>query len=183
MALAKLQGRSHCADEWRQVDGLWYLCDKIYIPNILDLWQQIAKQHHDSKITGHARCWKMLELILWNYCGLHMLWFVDEYCKACNLCLWTKVQCHKPIGELHPLLVSENQWDVISVNFITKLPESHGYNAVMVVVNLTGSVAISYPPIPQWLHLDLCGFTCSRCGKLHGRPLSVLSDHIPQFVS
>jgi len=38
MGLAKLQGRSHCADEWRQVDGLWYLCDKIYIPNILDLW-------------------------------------------------------------------------------------------------------------------------------------------------
>jgi len=49
--LAKLHGKSLHADEWRQVDGLWYFCDKIYVLNILDLQWQIAEQHHDSKIA------------------------------------------------------------------------------------------------------------------------------------
>jgi len=35
--LVRLHGKSLHADEWRQVDSLWYFCDKIYVPNILDL--------------------------------------------------------------------------------------------------------------------------------------------------
>jgi len=136
-SLAKSHGKSLCADEWRQVDGLWYFCDKIYVPNILDLQQWIAEQHHDSKITGHAGHWKTLELISQNYWWPHMSRFIGKYCKACDLCLWTKAQCRKPIGKLHPLPIPENRWDTVSINFISKLPKSHGYDAIMVVVNLT----------------------------------------------
>jgi len=53
-SLARLYGKSLCANEQRQVDGLWYFHDKIYILNILGLQWQIAEQHHDSKIAGHA---------------------------------------------------------------------------------------------------------------------------------
>jgi len=35
--LAKLDGKLLCADEWTQVDSLWYFHDKIYVPNILNL--------------------------------------------------------------------------------------------------------------------------------------------------
>ena len=49
--LAKSHSKLLHADEWRQVDGLWYFCDKIYVLNILDLQWQIAEQHHDSKIA------------------------------------------------------------------------------------------------------------------------------------
>jgi len=41
------------------------------------------------------------------------------------------------MGELHPLPIPENHWDTVSVNFISKLPKSHGYDAIM-VVNSTG---------------------------------------------
>jgi len=67
-----------------------------------------------------------------------MLCFVGEYCKACDLCLQTKAQCCKPMGELHPLPIPENCWDTVSINFISELPKSHGYDAIMVVVDLTG---------------------------------------------
>jgi hypothetical protein len=38
----------------------------------------------------------------------------------------------------HPSVTPEEQWDVTSVNFIVKLPESHGHDAIM---NIADSVS------------------------------------------
>ena len=46
-----------------------------------------------------------------------------------------KAQKREPFGELHPLPIPEAQWDIVSVNFITKLPDSHGFNATMIIVD------------------------------------------------
>jgi len=112
-----------------------------------------------------------------------MLWFMGEYCKACNLCLWTKIQHCKPTGESHPLPRSGNQWDVISVNFIIELPESHGYDAVMVVVNLTGKCGHFIPTHTTVTVLGSVWLYLQQVWKLHGLPLSVLLDHSLQFMS
>jgi hypothetical protein len=61
--------------------------------------------------------------------------YVGQYCKACDMCLHTKAQRCKPFSELHPLPIPEARWDVVSVDFITELPDLHGFDAVMVVVN------------------------------------------------
>jgi hypothetical protein len=69
--------------------------------------------------------------------GPNMLRYIGEYCKSCDLCLCTKPQCQKPFGELHPLPVPEHRWDMTSVHFIAELPESHSFDAVMVIVDST----------------------------------------------
>jgi hypothetical protein len=51
------------------------------------------------------------------------------------MCLQTKAQKQKPFGELLPLPILEHPWDVTSVDFIIKLPDSHGFDATMVVVD------------------------------------------------
>jgi len=61
--------------------------------------------------------------------------YVGMYVSHCDLCLCTKIQHCLPTGELQPLPILEEHWDVISIDFISELPESGGYDSVMVAVN------------------------------------------------
>jgi len=112
-----------------------------------------------------------------------MSWFIGEYCKACNLCLQTKAQHCKPMGKLHPLPIPENCWDTVSVNFISELPESHGYDAIMVVVDSTGKHGHFIPTHTMVTALGSVQLYLQYVWKLHRLPLSVLSDRGPQFMS
>jgi len=67
--------------------------------------------------------------------------YVGLYVSHCNSCLCTKVQCRLPIGELQPLPIPEEQWNTISVDFISELQESGGYDAIMVAVDSIGKRA------------------------------------------
>jgi len=42
---------------------------------------------------------------------------------------------HSSVGELQPLSVPDAQWDTLSVNFVVKLPESSGHDAIMTIVD------------------------------------------------
>ena len=49
------------------------------------------------------------------------------------------------MGQLHPLLVPTKQWSVALVDFIAELPDVHGYDAIMVVVDLYSKQAHFIP--------------------------------------
>jgi hypothetical protein len=181
--LSTSKGKSLCTDEWQKVDSLWYFHDKLYVPNIPDLRRWIAEQHQNSKIAGHARHWKTIELVTRNYWWLHMSQYISEYCKSCNLCLRMKPQHCKPFGELHPLPIPENRWDVTSVDFIAEWPESHGYNVVMVVMDSTSKHSHFVPTHTTVMSAGCAQLYLQNVWTLHGLPLSVLSDHGPQFIA
>jgi hypothetical protein len=133
--LDRSKGKTVQSSEWSQENGLWRFRDRIYVPMIPNLQCRITEQHHNSKIGGHAGCWKTLELILRNYWWPNMSQYIGQYCKMCDLCLRTKAQKRKPFGELHPLPIPEARWDVVNVDFIIELPNSHGFDATMVVID------------------------------------------------
>jgi hypothetical protein len=53
--------------EWSESEGLLMFHGKIYVPNDRDLRHHIVKQHHNTRITGHASRFKTLELVSCNY--------------------------------------------------------------------------------------------------------------------
>jgi hypothetical protein len=96
------------------------------------------EQHHNSRIAGHAGRWKTLELVARNYWWPQMSHYIGLYVKTCDLCTQTKLQHRKPHGELYPTETPEEWWDMITVNFVVKLPDAHGYDAIMNVVDSVG---------------------------------------------
>ena len=132
--LKKSPAKSVRTSKWSMENCLLYYRGKIYIPGA-DLHRWILALCHDSKLAGHPRRWKTLELVLWNYWWPQMSRYIGKYVSTCDMCLHTKSIRQLPTGELHPLPILNGPWDTISVDFITELPESNGKDAIMVVVD------------------------------------------------
>jgi hypothetical protein len=129
---------SPCSAKWHISDGLLLFCGKIVVPRNKDLCHRIMEQHHDMRVTGHAGRFKMLELISWNYWWPQLSRHVGQYIGACDVCNPTKVLQRLPHGKLHPAEIPDERWDTVSVDFIVKLLEAHGFNTVIVVVDVLG---------------------------------------------
>jgi hypothetical protein len=162
---------------------LWHFQDCIYVPMIPELQRKIVEQHHDSRIAGHAGRWKTLELVSRSYWWPNMSRYIGQYCKACDMCLRTKAQRHKPFGELHPLPIPKERWDVVSVNFITKLPILHGFDAAMVMVDSMSKRSLFILTYTMIMALGATRLYLHNIWKLHGLPRSTLSNRGTQFIA
>ena len=67
--------------------------------------------------------------------------YIAEYAKGCDLCNHTKNYQAFLTGKLMPNCIPDHHWQIISVDLITELPWSHGYNAIMVVVDCLSKCA------------------------------------------
>ena len=112
-----------------------------------------------------------------------MSWYIGHYVATCNLCLQTKVQHQKPTGELQPLPVPEEHWDIMSMDFIVKLPESRGYDAIMVVVDLVGKHAHFMETVTMITATGAANLYLQHVWKHHGLPHKVISDCGAQFIT
>ena len=171
------------SDEWSEHEGLLLYRGKIYVPQEHDLRRRIVAQHHDSQVAGHPGRWKTLELISRNYWWPQMSRYVGLYVKTCDPCMRTKIQRHKPIGELHPLGVPEERWDTISVDFVVELPEAHGYDAILNVVDLVSKRAHFIPTHTTVTAEGAANLFYRYVWCHHGLPRRVVSDRGPQFVA
>src|SRR5262245_29201745 len=109
--------------------------------------------------------------------------YIGTYVRTCDLCIRTKIQCQKPMGELHPLETPGERWDKISVDFITELPDVHGYDAIMNVVDSVRKRAHFLPTHIPITAEGAANLYVRQIWKHHGLPRAVVSDRGSQFVT
>ena len=109
--------------------------------------------------------------------------YIGRYVSTCDLCLRTKIQRHRPVGELHPLPIPDSAWDTISVDFIVELPESSGHDAVMVVVDSVTKRAHFISTLTTITAAGTARLFLQHVWRHHGLPRRVVSDRGPQFVA
>jgi hypothetical protein len=84
---------------------------------------------------------------------------------------------------LESLPTPDIQWDTVSVGFIVKLPESNGYNAIMVVVDSLCKRAHFLPVNTTITAVGSAQQFQDNVWKHHGLPTHILSDRGPQFTA
>jgi hypothetical protein len=75
------------------------------------------------------------------------------------------------------------RWDKVSVNFVMELPNVHGYDAVMNVVDYVGKRTHFLPTFTTIDAIGASNLYFREVWKYHGLPRSVVSDWGPQFVT
>ena len=82
------------------------------------------------------------------------------------------------MGELQPLPIPEAWWDTISIDFIVKLPESNGYNAVMNVVDSISKHAHFIPTNTTITALGAARLYLMHMWKHHGLLRQFISNQV-----
>ena len=109
--------------------------------------------------------------------------YIAKYMKGCNLCNRTKLFPTAPVGKLMPNRIPYHCWQIISVDLITELPQSHGYDSILVAMDCLSKQAHFIATTSDITLLGVARLFQDGVWKLHGLPKEVISDRGPQFVS
>ena len=122
------------SDKWERDRDLVMYRRCVYVPKDPQLHHDIVHAHHDSVMTGHPGQWKTLELVSRNYWWPGISHYVASYVAGCDACNRCKSFLMQKVGKLTPNQIPTHHWEVISVDTIRELPESKGYNAILVEI-------------------------------------------------
>jgi len=170
-------------EEWREVDGIMYKEEKVYVPKNEKLRAEIIKLHYDTPIGGHGGQWKMVKLVTRNFWWPGVTKEMKRYVEGCDACQRNKNCTEQPAGKLMPNSILERPWTHILADFITKLPLVQGYNSILVVVDWLTKMVHFIPTTEKTLAEELARLFRDNMWKLHGLPESIISDRRPQFTA
>ncbi|KAL0407295.1 UNVERIFIED_CONTAM: Transposon Ty3-I Gag-Pol polyprotein [Sesamum latifolium] len=165
-------------------DGSLYMRNKLCVPSDSDLKQNIISEAHRSRLSVHPGSTKMYRDLKENFWWNGMKRDIAEYISKFITCQKLKAEHQKLGGWLQPLEIPEWKWEHVTMDFVLGLPRTRlGLDAIWLVVDcLTKSAHFS--PIRTTYTLEkLAGVYIDNIVRLHGIPISIVSDRDPRFPS
>ena len=159
---------------------------KVFLKDDMEERRHILRQIHDSPTGGHPGIANTWELIKEHYEGPRLREFVEEYVKGCVKCQKSKTNLPRRKAPLQRFDVpaSEGPFQYVSMDLITDLPRSDGYDSILTIVDQGCSKAAKF--IPCHKTIDGPGVANEYLKHLipwFGTPKRVISDRDPRFTS
>jgi len=164
-------------------NGLLFLDNRIYVLFAGDFCICVLQYNHDHILAGHFGQNKTLELVCCGYSWPSLCTNIQQFCKSCVTCMWSKPQCHKLYGSLKQLSISERPWNSISIDFIEKLPSSSVFDTILVIVDWLTKQAIFISTHDTIMSMNLAHLFILHVFSKYGVPSHVISDRGSEFVS
>jgi len=142
----------------------------------------ISALHHSS-VGGHSGATATYQRVKKLFAWTGMKSAVEDVVRQCLVCQQSKHEHYKPAGKLQPLPIPLAPWQDIPMDFITGLPKSDGYEVIMVVVDRLTKFAHFTPLKHPFTAAHVARELWDNVIKLHGVPLTIVSDRDPIFTS
>jgi len=160
-------------------EEMWQHAGCIIVVGNNELKHGVISLYHDFSLAGYPGGWWTFSLIAWDYWWPKMKDEVKDYVKGCATCQSTKPHTSVPKAPLNPITVTPNTvpFNIININFITKLPPLKGFDSIMTIVDHDCTKATIFIPCKE--QMDALG-TAKLYTKhvfLHyGLPKQIISD-------
>ena len=131
--------------DWHFSDSCLYFKHCLYVPP--DARHDLVASIHSSLASGHGGFFHTYSLLSHDYWWPGMTSFVCCFVSGCTLCQQMKVNTHPSVSTLSPLLSScSHPFQQLSIDLVTDLPLSNGYDSLLVVVNHSLSKGVILTP-------------------------------------
>lgn len=173
------EGRAPRHLSW--VDGLVYYNRRIYVSPRSSARTPLLSEYHSSQADpGFERT---LRRVSAEFYWPNMKKEVRRFVEACVVCQTTKYSTQKPAGLLQPLPIPSQVWEDVSMDFITGLPPSRGYTAIMVVVDRLSKYT-HFAALPtRFDALRVAHLFVNTVVRHHGFPKTLVSDRDSVFLN
>ena len=109
---------------------------------------------------------------------------VARYISKCAVCQQVKIEHQRPGGLLQSFPIPEWKWDHITMDFVSGFPRTtRGHNVVWVIVDRLTKSAHFLGMNTTNTTETLSQLYIREIVRLHGVPLSIMSDRDSRFVA
>ena len=109
---------------------------------------------------------------------------VAKFVSKCLIFQQVKVEHQRPAGLLQSLPIPRCKWERITMDFLVRLPRCQsGYDAIWVIVDRLTKSAYFLPMKNSDSIEKLAELYVKEIVRLHGTPVSIVSDKYPWFTS
>ncbi|KAA3460521.1 DNA/RNA polymerases superfamily protein [Gossypium australe] len=169
-------------------EGLLCFRGRVCMPKDLELRSRILNEAHGSAYAMHPgmhpRGSKMFRNLRDQFWWPGLKQEVTELVGNCLTCQQVKSEHQLPSGLLQPVKIPQWKWERITMDFVSGLPLTPTKkDAVWVVVDRLTKSAHFIPVRVDYSLQKLAKLYIAEVVRLHGVPISIISDRDPRFTS
>ena len=165
-------------------EGVLRIKGRVCVPRVDDLIHTILTEAHSSRYSIHPGATKMYRDLKQHFWRCRMKRVIAYFVAQCPNFQQVKYEHQWPGGTLQRMLIPEWKWERIAMDFVVGLPKTLGkFDSIWVIVDrLTNSS--HFIPVKMTYNAEkLAKLYISEIVRLHGVPLSIISNRGTQFTS
>ena len=169
--------------DWSFDNGHLYFRNRMFVPP--SACSTLLHSIHSSPCSGHMGVFHTKAMLEWDFWWPGLSTFVKHFIAGCRVCQQNKANMHPVVPPLLPIKSTISlPFKQLSVDLITDLPPSSGFDSVMVMVDHGLMKGVILAPCQKTI--DAAGIAqlfFDFVFKHFGLHDTLISDRGPQFAS
>jgi hypothetical protein len=160
-------------------DHVWQLNNRYVVVGNDVLKRGVISLYHNFPTAGHPGGRKTLTNIAHDYWWPTMRNDIAKFVKGCATCQATKPQTTQPKPPLYPITTHADTlpFETIAMDFIVKLPISHGYDSILSITDQGASKATIFLPCTEQIDaLGVAKLYAQHIFPHYGIPKRMITD-------